>query len=422
MKRDSIYDIAVAGGGAAGLMSAVYALGLANGISVCVLEKLDRTGKKLLATGNGRCNLTNMNAPGIGYHGDEQLARDVIGRFPPPAIIETFKSLGVLVKEEDEGKVYPMSEQASSVLDALRMALSERGGDEISGFDVHGIEANKDGFQLAAKSGTAVRARKVIFASGGLAAKNLGGGDSGHRALCALGHHVTEMFPALVQLKIDGKLTLPIKGIKYEGRIDLFVDGKFAQGGFGDVLFTEYGLSGPPVLKLSRLAAGALRNEKTAEAHLHVLSMPYKDVLEELFRRRALFDARTIEHFLTGMVNKRIGQTLVKQAGVMPLSRTIGTLSDGELRAIAIALTDHPLKITGTNSFEQAQVTAGGMNTGEFSSETLESRLIPGLYAAGELLDVDGDSGGYNLQWAWASGMLCAQSAVNELRKTGKCD
>lgn len=408
------FDIIVVGGGAAGLMAAVCALDA--GARVCVLEKLDRVGKKLLATGNGRCNITNMRAPKVGYHGDTALARDVIGRFPPCAVLDKFKSLGILCREESEGRVYPISGQAASVLDALRIRIKELGGEEITGFALARIDRTGDAFTLISKEGASVHAKRVIVATGGLAAKNLGGDGGGHRVLFALGHSATDMFPALVQLKVDPALTLPMKGLKYEGKIDLYVDGLPRQSAEGDVLFTQYGLSGPPVLELSRCAGEALRSGKTATLHLRPLNMPFDDVRAELLDRRERFPKRPLEIYLLGLVGKRIGQTLLKQAGVGPLSRRSDSLADAEIDAIASALTDHPYTITGTNSFEHAQTTAGGLNTREFDAATLESKIVPGLFAAGELLDVDGDCGGFNLQWAWSSGMLSAESALSKGR------
>lgn len=410
--KESIIDIAVLGGGAAGLMAANRALD--ERFSVTVFERMSRTGKKLLATGNGRCNLTNQNAGMADYHGGTGLMARAMARYSPERVIDIFHGLGVLTHTEGDGKVYPLSDQAASVLDALRLSILEKGGVERTDFEAAALCREGDLWIIRAASGETARARRVIVATGGLTAPNLGGSPSGHKLLKALGHHVTPCHPALTQLRTPTEPIRALKGLKYTGEIAVYLDGDKKRTEWGEVLFTEYGLSGPPVLQLSRGASVGLSEGKSVEVSLHLLSWAVEEILGELHYRRARLPRRTAENLLTGFVNKRIGQTVVKQLGVA-LSEPIGALNDGALLRIARRLHRWVLPVVGAQPFAHAQVTAGGIRTDEVDPETLESRLVPHLYIVGEALDIDGDCGGYNLQWAWASGLLAAESACNSL-------
>ncbi len=415
--NDLSFDIAVIGGGASGLMAALAAHGTNPALRIGVLEKLPRVGKKLMATGNGRCNLTNVNASPADYHGDVAFMESAMRRFPPLAVLERFKAFGVYPLVEDSGRVYPMSGQASSVLDALRLSLAEAGVEEICECEAVSLEPGPF-WRIRAKDGRTICARRVILAAGGMTAPSLGGGASGYRLLEALGHRVTPRLPALVQLKTDPVAVRALKGIKYDGQIDILVDNRLMRSETGEVLFTEYGLSGPPVLQLSRIAAAALsrRNKPVVTARLHILPFKGDDIRGMLAARRSQLSARSLENFLTGLVNKRLGQTLVKLACPLPLTAASSALTDAHLAALSALLAGWELEITGTQGFEQAQVTAGGVRTGDFDPDTMESRRAPGLYVTGELYDIDGDCGGFNLQWAWASGLAAGEAAAKALK------
>ncbi len=415
---DTLYDIAVIGGGASGMMAALTAADTVPGLRVVVLERMNRVGKKLMSTGNGRCNLTNLNASERDYHGAVDLMRPAMAAYPPEAVMERFKLLGVYPYAEESGKVYPMSEQASSVLDAMRLSMQERGIEEICDFEAKVLTRARQGYRLTSADGRDVLARRLICAAGGLTAPSLGGSASGYHLMESAGHTVTPRFPALVQLKTEPAMVRPFKGIKYTGEIEILVNGHVRRVECGDVLFTEYGLSGPPVLQLSRIAASAFAQKRRPEvsARLHLLPLTQVDVLGILKARQRAFPTRPLENFLTGLVNKRVGQMLVKWTCNLPLSEPAGTLTESQLSALSEILTGWTLEITGTQGFEQAQVTAGGVNGREVDPNTMESLLANGLYLTGELLDIDGDCGGFNLQWAWASGMLAGKSAAQSLR------
>ena len=425
---ENLYDIAVIGGGASGMMAALSAAKTAPGLRIAVLERLNRVGKKLMATGNGRCNLTNTRASEKDYHGSVAFMRFAMSMFPPEKVMERFRELGVWPKEEEGGRVYPMSDQASSVLDTLRLSMEEAGIEEICDFEACELARTKLGYRVSAKDGRQIVARRVICAAGGAASPSLGGSASGYRLMESCGHESTARFPALVQLKANPEYTRPLKGIKYSGDIDLIVGDKVRRTETGEILFTEYGLSGIAVMQVSRIAAQALSQKRPQPVYacLHLVPMNREEAYGLLKKRRGMLSGRTLENFLTGLVNKRVGQMMIKWTTGLSLSETSGALTDAHLDALAESLTGWMIEITGTQGLEQAQVTAGGVRTQDINPETMESMLADGLYLTGELLDVDGDCGGFNLQWAWASGMLagesCARSLTGEKQPAGRRD
>lgn len=395
--------IAIIGGGASGLVAAIFASQNTEN-SVTVYESGERIGRKILATGNGRCNMTNVNADINNYYGkNPKFVLGAKNKFWVDETLEFFESLGIVSKTEDEGKVYPYSDQASAVLDVLRFKLDELGVEVVTSFEVETIKKNKDGFNIKTYDGRSATADKVIIATGGKAAPNLGSKGIGYEILHSLGHSVTELKPSLVQIKTDTEVVRKLKGIKVNADVYLGDNKEY-----GEVLFTEYGLSGPAVFSLS----SKLQNQK-------ILSI---DIMPE-YSKEKIFDMLTIrmyqnpkitlENFFVGMFNKRVGQALLKFAGIEPLSRYAVTLGEKELVRICDTIKKWDFNIKGTMSWNNAQVTKGGISTDEFNPNTMESKLVKCLYAIGEVLDIDGDCGGYNLQWAWSSGYL-AGAAVAE--------
>ena len=409
------WDIAVIGGGASGLMAAIAAKKEAPGLRVAILERGERCGRKLLSTGNGRCNLTNLRAAEGGYHGGADLALSVIRRFPPEAVLGEFARLGLRTEVEDERRVYPLCGQAAAVLDVLRLACLEAGVEEICSFDVVKLVPRGEGFAISARDGRTLTARRAIVCAGGMAAPKIGGTDAGCALLGSLGHALVPRRPALTQIETDPMAVRALKGLRFSGGAALIVDGRPVREERGEILFSDAGLSGIAVMQLSREAGDALRRGRRVEVSLRLLP-DGGSLLGDLRARRDRFAQREAAEFLTGLVAKRIGQQLSKAAGIAPLSRACGTISEEELRQLSALLCDWRLQVRGVRGFDGAQVTAGGADTRGFSPETLESKTARGLYAAGEVLDVDGDCGGYNLQWAWASGMLAGHSAAASLR------
>lgn len=421
---EQAYDIVIIGGGASGLAAAVEAgRGTAGGRAparVLILERLDRVGKKLLTTGNGRCNITNRDLSPARFHtARPQTAQAVLDTLPPQQTAAFFAGLGVLFRFDQTGRAYPYSLQASSVLDALRAGGAEAGALTRCGCKVTRIHPRKGGFTLEAESGEGpVRyaARRVILAAGGSAAPKLGSDGNGCRLLQTLGHAVLPQTPAIVQLKTDPTYTKPLKGIKVEGKAVLYIDGKKERSETGEILFTDYGLSGPPILQISR---AAVRAEKGHGAEVSVDCMPdypFHRVCALLLDRAARRPACLLEDYFTGLLHKRVGQTLFKACG-LSLRDAAGRLNPAQWKAVASKVKDFRFRVTGDTGWANAQTTAGGLDLADFFPHTLESRKVKGLYACGEALDVDGDCGGYNLQWAWASGLLAGRSAAASLKK-----
>ena len=400
-------DVIIVGGGASGLMAAAALAG--QGYRVALLEKQSRVGRKLLSTGNGRCNLTHRGARASDYHGGRQAVQAALKRGPPKRIEAAFGALGVPCVADGEGRVYPMSRQAASVLDALRLACDERGVDTLTDFEVAALARRDGGFEARAADGRTIRGRCALVCAGGLAAPRLGGSGSGYALLKGFGHVITPRFPAIAALITPPGPVRGLKGIRAEGSITLLVDGEPPRTEKGELLFAESGVSGIAAMQLARGVNEALAEGRRCAVRLELTEAPV-----DLAARARNLPKRPLDDFLNGIVPKRLGQTLVKAAG-LDLSRQAATLTAAELMRLRDILTGWSLPVTGTQGFDQAQVTAGGASLRDFDTRTLRSLRCPGLYAAGEVLDVDGDCGGYNLQWAWSSAMIAAEGIVEAL-------
>lgn len=400
-------DVLVLGGGAAGLAAGIAAARA--GARVCLVEKLPRVGKRLLATGNGRCNLTNTGARAADYFGDGAFAAGALARFSPEAVRAFFREIGLESREEYGGRVFPRSNQAAAVVDALRLAFAEAGGETVADFAAIALEPQRGGFCARAADGRTVWGKSAVCALGGMAAPALGGSDSGLKLMRALGHRLEPCAPALVQIKTPPEAVRALKGIRVEGQARAYVEGREAARAAGEILFADYGVSGPAVMQVSRPLSYALAEKRRAE--IAVCALP-EEGPGFLRARRERLARRPLEDFLTGLVPKRLGQVLLKNAGIAPLSRPVGSLAAEELSALEALLFEWRLPALGTAGYANAQVMAGGLNTRDFDPRTLQSRKAPGLFAAGEILNVDGGCGGYNLQWAWASGLLAGSEAA----------
>jgi len=394
--------VCIIGAGASGMAAALTAA--ENGHHVILLERQARVGRKLLSTGNGRCNLTNLQAglPGH-YHGDAAFAGAVLGRgdLNVPSTLDWFASLGLLTAAENSGRVYPYSNMAGSVLDVLRFALDDPRIELHTGCVVTAIRVKDHTFTIQTEEAV-FTADAVILAAGGAAGGKLGGVMDGYRLAKGLGHHRTALAPSLVQLKTDPTYPRALKGVKAQAAVRILRGGQTLAETSGEVLFTEYGVSGPAVFDVSRCAAAG-GDGLVCELDL----LPDWDeakTLSWLRNRQSAMAGREAQSLLTGLFHTRLGQILCKVSGFT--AQSAASLTESDLRRVARTVHHFALPVTGTCGFDQAQVTAGGLRTDEFDPRTLQSRLVPGFYACGEVLDVDGDCGGYNLQWAWSSGRL----------------
>ncbi len=396
--------VGVIGGGAAG-MAAALAAAEDPAVQVIIFERQARVGKKLSATGNGRCNLSNLHAASGGYHGeDASFAAPAIAALPPEATLRWFQSLGLYTVTEDSGRVYPWSDQANSVVDVLRLALERENIVLHTGWEVKSIRKTQDGFWV-----DDVFCHKLIVACGGLAGQQLGGSLSGYKLLGKLGHRSTKLRPALVQIRCSWHGSSALKGVRAECRVTILRDGKEVKSGSGELQFTEIGLSGPVMFELSRDVCAA-PGDWTASLDL-LPHISEEALLAELCRRKET--SLTADDLLTGILHNRLGRVMVKSAGIKG-NALVKELTADELSGVCRMVKGCQITLTEPLDMSAAQVTAGGVLTKDFDPETMESRLVPGLYACGEVLDIDGDCGGYNLQWAWSSGRCAGLHAGKE--------
>ena len=403
-------EVAIIGGGAAGMMAALTAAEWTDS-SVVLLEWQSRLGRKLLATGNGRCNLSNLHCAPQHYHGrSPDFVRPALDAFGPEDTLAYFRRLGLLCRAEDSGRVYPLSDQANSVLDTLRLALDGFGVTVRTDCQVSAIAPQSPGFLLTTSAGT-LFADKVIVTAGGAASPKLGGTRDGYLLLRSLGHRCTKLYPSLVQLRTDTTYTRALKGVRAEAAVTLKNGQAVVARQRGEVQFTDYGVSGPVIFELSR-AAVTEEGPLTLSLDL-VESLSQSELVELLAEKQLLLPGLTLENLLTGVLHNRLGRTVLRYSG-RKLTQSVSTLSRRDLAHIARSCKAFQLEVTGNQGLEHAQVTAGGLRTDQFHPETLESRCCPGLYAAGEVLDVDGDCGGFNLQWAWSSGRLAGFLGHND--------
>lgn len=386
----------IIGGGASGMLAALCA---ARHTQVMLLERQNRLGRKLLSTGNGRCNLTNLDLSFDHYHGGHaEFCHPALDAFGTAETLVFFRSLGLLTVCQEDGRIYPASDSANSVLDVLRLHLEQNENVTIqTGCEIRAISRRKGCFLAQSDLGE-FSGDRVIICAGGAAGAKLGGTELGYRLLASFGHRCTALYPALVQLKTTPDYVRALKGVRCRARVRFGT-----QEREGELQFTDYGVSGPVIFELSRAASVAGRGMLTID----LLPNVQPDELYVLLAARcAALPQLSAQELLTGMLHNRLGKTVLRMCGV-PAELPCGETD--ALDRICRMVKHWELPVLGTMGMEAAQVTAGGIRTDEFDPFTLQSRLCPGLYAAGEVLDVDGDCGGYNLQWAWSSGYLAGQ-------------
>lgn len=402
--------VLIIGGGASGMMAALTAAEQP-GNAVTLLERQSRVGRKLLATGNGRCNLTNLDLAATHYHGARpDFAVPALSRFGLDDTLRFFRSLGLLTVADSTGRVYPLSDQANSVLDVLRFALETRGVNVVCSCDVIEVKKKARGYEAISATGERYFGDRLIVAAGGCAGKKLGGTKSGYRLLGMLGHSCTPLSPSLTQIKTDQTHVRALKGVRADALVQLRQNGRLVVQEAGEVQFTDFGLSGPVAFSLSR-EAGLLDGAELTLDFLRAYAP--EDVDAVLKDKRAAMGELPAEDFLSGILPSRLGSVVMRRA-LGSLQRPASTLKDAELTQVRQQLRCFTLPVTGVMGMENAQVTAGGIVTDEFDPQTLESRPAPGVFATGEVLDIDGDCGGYNLQWAWSSGRLAGMLGTRE--------
>ena len=401
-------EIAVIGGGASGMIAAITAR--KSGKEVVVLERKDRILKKVLITGNGRCNITNVNANISNYFGKNiSSVENILNSFNPQDTMDFFNGLGIICNEENKGKVYPLSGQASSVVDALRFEAERLGVKIETEFYVRKIEKEGFKFKIYSEERKKIEAGRVIIAAGGQSYPELGSNGSGFELAKELGHSVTRLSPSIVQLKTEKHQVKGLQGIKTDVAVTAYGDNKKICTYDGELLFTDYGISGNVVFNISFV----MPLYKNVEFEIDFMEkFDYNELYEILKERKKMISHLTMENYFNGMINKKLGQFLSKMSGIEKLSKPVKDLNDSEIRKLCTVLKKYRIKILDTTGFKNAQVTAGGVSLDEVNSETLESKIVKGLYFSGEVLDVYGECGGFNLQWAWASGYIAGKNAA----------
>ena len=409
--------IGVIGGGASGLMAAITAARRQN-TEVFILEHKEQAGKKLLSTGNGRFNLTNEKMYTSFFRSEEtKYVEEVLKQFGSHEAITFFEGLGLMVRSRN-GYIYPRCEQASVVRGLLVREAEESGVRIHTGVHVTEIIPGKKGFQIQGEHAdkTARRkeryyAHKVILACGGRAASVLGSDGSGYTLAKSLGHSLVPVVPALVQLKVKDHPLKNAAGVRTEASVSALVDGTEVSADTGELQITNYGISGIPVFQISRYLAKALYQKRRAEAVIDFLPAMSEAELTEYLQKRSMKERRKVSEYLTGIFHEKLTLCLLSLSGISP-KKQAKELSGDEIRRFVRQCRHTVLLIQDTNGFDNAQVCAGGVRLQEACCRTMESRYVEGLYLTGELLDVDGMCGGYNLQWAWATGWLAGNAAA----------
>ena len=411
------HDLIIVGGGASGLMAAIVAKDF--GIDVAIIEGNDRIGKKILVTGNGRCNITNSNItfPYTNFHSENNdFFQEALNNLTIEDTKSMFLSLGLPLIELESGKMYPKSLQASSVIDIFRMALDDRNIPLYANCKINSI-SKKTNFTLYTNNEEYEHfsCNKLILSCGGKSANKTGSDGSGYKLSKSLGHNIIETLPGIVQLKLDYPYLKALSGIKFDGAVSVLINDKIKFTDVGEVLFTDYGISGPPVLQLSSHVSKALNNGDKVTIRVDMFPYESKEDVENFFAMHfSIFSYREISSTLIGVINKKLISTILKEVGIKDIHLPCSNIDWKYTDKLINKFKQWDFNCIDTNGFPNAQVTVGGINTREVNNLTLESKLVNDLYFCGEILDVHGDCGGFNLQWAWSSGYLAAKSAANK--------
>lgn len=407
------HDTIIIGGGASGLMAAIIAKDL--GKDIAIIESTARIGNKILTTGNGRCNISNKNiaSPYNTYFSNNNgFFNYCLDNLSVEDMKNYFLSLGLPIIELEKGKLYPKSLQASSVVDLLKMSLEEANIPIYTNCKAKSIVKNKK-FKIETNNEETptFSCNKLILACGGKSAPKTGSDGSGYKLAESLGHTIIKPLPAIVQLKLDYPYLKALSGIKFNANVGIYVDDKLVREDFGEVLFTDYGISGPPILQLSAIASRALYKRKKVQLKLDMMpNESYEDIDNFIQGHLAVFSHRSISNSLIGIINKKLIPTLLKDIGLTSIHTPCYEVEWKYKDLLSKRLKEWTFNCIDTNGFNSAQLTTGGVDTKDVNDTNLESKLVKDLYFTGEILDVNGDCGGFNLHWAWCSGFLVGNS------------
>lgn len=405
--RKLTWDIIIVGAGAAGMMAGIVSAKA--GKKVLLLEQCDKPGKKILATGNGKCNFTNAYMERNCFHGDKELIETVLSTFTQEDCVSFFHSIGIFPKEKN-GYFYPNSEQAASVVYALTEELKRLNAKLLCSVIVENIKKENDMFSIITNEGIHL-GKKLILATGLLAAPKLGSNGSLFGAMKALGHHFSPIVPALCGFYCNGLPFKKISGVRVTGTVTAFVEDQKVASDTGEIQLTDYGISGIPVFQISRYLSLGLYEKKSVKVLIDFIpQMSNEELMRELVFRRNHNKTQTLEATLNGLLNKKLSEVLLDSAGLKS-DLPIHALSDKDLWRLILAIKETKITVNKYRDYEFAQVCAGGIPAKEVNTDTFASVYVDNLYFAGELLNVDGICGGYNLHFAWGSGLVAATNA-----------
>ena len=399
--------IAVIGGGASGLMAAIAAAG--EGASVTIFEKNDRVGKKILQTGNGKCNYTNTNMiPECFYSStDNGLISKILSSFDEKKVVDFFEKLGIVPRIRNGG-IYPYPETATAVLDVLRMEIDRLGIRVKELYHLTDLKKINDKFIIKNE-----KFDNVILSTGGKSAPKTGSDGEGYKIAKKFGHKIIKPLPALTQLKSEAGYFKSLSGVRAEATLSLYIEDEFIRSSHGELQLVDSGLSGICTFELSSLASRALNEGKRVSLRINFFKDYSKTQFFEFLKKRIeMYPERTAEQILTGIFNKKLALTLLKLSSVKS-STVVNKIAEDNLSLIADNVSAFRVEINDVGDFNKSQVTSGGISLLELTDK-LESCKCRGLYFAGEILDVDGICGGYNLQWAWSSGYCAGRAAAND--------
>ena len=423
-KKEYKTDCVVIGGGASGMMASIVAARA--GVAVTVLEHTKRLGNKLLQTGNGKCNFTNLDMSKDKFlNNDKDFVWQVINKFDVEAVLSFFEEIGIYHKSKN-GYIYPHSETAASLQEALKLALDKEKVTVHEAFEIANIEYNNDCYTIKGTKKVEnndgelyqdyiIKAKSVIIATGSCASPKTGSDGSGYELAKMLGHTVKTPLPALVQLISDNPFCKTMSGVRSTGNVKLIVDGNIISQDTGEIQYTDYGISGIPVFQISRYAIESVYNKKEVNVIIDMLpDFEYDELCEIVLKSVESAKNKTVEQFFAGLLNKKLVIAVAKTIGLNSDDK-ICTLKDKDIKNMLNNFKKFNIHITGYKDYANAQVCQGGVPLDEIEASTMQSKLSNHLYFAGEITDVDGMCGGYNLQWAWSSGYLAGKSAAESI-------
>lgn len=414
-------DVIIVGGGASGTFLSI--LLKEKNLNVLVIESKNAICKKLLSTGNGRCNISNSNIDkedkDLFYHSyNKDFEKNIIKKYSVSKTVDKFKFLGLPITELKNGKLYPLNLQSSSVIDVLRTNIKEKGVDLLLDSTVKSIKKEGSFYNIEVLIKTTndgnvtyktefFKSKYVVLSTGGNPIKS--SDEGGYNIAKSLGHKITSITPGIVQMLLKYPFLQRVSGAKFDAKASLFSNGSLLREDFGEVLFTDYGISGPPILQLSRLVGISSKSDKLS-LHLDIMPNLTIEYLEDyLFAYFAMYENRTVFDALNGLLNKKI---IIELLYILNFNkdRVLSSLDYKDIKRIVLNIKNLKFEVSGTKDFSSAQVTVGGIDTSFIDNNTLMSKINENLYFTGEIIDVDGDCGGLNLQWAWSSAFAVCDS------------